>query len=64
MKKCMETRTIEIQINFDVLGPAIILVRGLAEFVLAVAYHFCLKLPETFSHTVLFSGPVNLLSKV
>ena len=46
-----------------VLGLEIILARGLAKFVPAVAYHFCLNLPATFPqpHTqVLFPGPVHL----
>ena len=32
-----------------ILGPEIIHVNGLVRFVPAVAYHFCLKLPATFS---------------
>ena len=42
-----------------VLGPEIILVRGLVKLVPAVAYHFCLNLPATFSQprTSIISGP-------
>ena len=35
--------------NEDVLGGKIILVCGFVTFVPAVAYHFCLNLPATFS---------------
>ena len=46
------------------LGPEIILVRGLLKLVPAAAYHFCLNLPATFSQPgarlfVLFPGPVH-----
>ena len=42
-----------------ILGPEIILVRGLVKLVPAVAYHFCLNLPATFSQprTSIISGP-------
>ena len=42
-----------------VLGLEIILVRGLVKLVPAVAYHFCLNLPATFSQprTSIISGP-------
>ena len=42
-----------------ILGPEIILVRGLVKFVPAVAYHFCLNLLATFSQPrkSIISGP-------
>ena len=42
-----------------VLGPEKILVRGLVKLDPAVAYHFCLNLPATFSQpsTSIISGP-------
>ena len=45
--------------NFDALGPEIILVHGLVKFVPAVAYHFFLNLPATFSQprASIISGP-------
>ena len=41
------------------LGPEIILVRGLVKLDPAVAYHNCLNLPATFSQprTIIISGP-------
>ena len=44
---------------FYVLGPEIILVRGLVRLDPAVAYHFCLNLFATFSQprTRIISGP-------
>ena len=43
----------------EILGPEIILVRGLVNLVPAVAYHFYLNLPATFSQprTSIISGP-------
>ena len=43
----------------DILGPKILIVCGLAKFVPAVSFHFCLNLPATFSqpHTSNVFGP-------
>ena len=48
-----------------ILGPEIILVRGLLKLVPAVAYHFCLNLPATFSQprTSIISGPSIIKSR-
>ena len=42
-----------------IVGLEIILVHGFVKLVTAVAYHFCLSLPATFSqpHTSIISGP-------
>ena len=47
-----------------VLGPEIILVRGLLKLVPAVAYHFCLNLPATFLQpgAYSFGDPCTLLT--
>ena len=44
----------------DILGPKILIVCGLAKFVPAVSYHFCLNLPAACNIyiQVIFSGPV------
>ena len=48
------------------LGPEMILVCGLVKFVPAVAYHFCLNLPATFSQprTSIISGPSTEFGKI